>query len=159
MLKTKDVVIEADGRDRGKVFLLTEMPSARAERWAAKVFNGLARSNVEIPDTVVGAGIVGVWVMGVKMLFAMDFAICEDLMDEMMRCVQFIPDKTHPEIMRPIIGALAIESDIEEVETRIKLREEVFALHVGFTPAEAISKLTSALNPQDSPNTETSPAS
>lgn len=156
-LKSKEVLIEAEGRDRGKVYVITEMPAAQAEMWAVRAFNGLARANVEIPDTVVGAGIVGVWIMGVKMLFAMDFAVCRDLLDEMMACVEHVPNPQTPEVRRKLVGNLAIPTDTEEVATRIKLREEVFALHVGFTPAEAISKLTSALKPQDSSSTATSP--
>lgn len=157
--KTKLIVIDYDGRDKGKFYLLTEMSSFRAERWATRAFNGMARSNVQIPDTVIGSGIVGVWVMGVKMLFAMDFSICEDLLEEMMSCVQHMPDQTKPDILRPISGPLSIETDIEEVRTRLRLREEVFALHTDFTPAEALSRLTSAMSPPDSQSAPTSQGS
>lgn len=163
MRKTKELVIEAPGRDQGKLFILTEMPALQAERWALKAVNGLARANVEIPDTVVGAGIVGVWVMGIKMLFAMDFSVCEELADEMLGCVVFRPDPGNPTFVRPIVGggALVVEGDVEEVTTLRLLREEVFRLHVGFTLAEAIQKLrdlTSAeSSPQGSPNTGGSP--
>jgi hypothetical protein len=159
VLKTKEIVIETAGRDQGKAFVLTELPAMQAEKWAARAFNGLARANVEIPDTVVGAGLVGVWVMGIKMLFAMDFAICSELMDEMLSCVQFRPDPANPAVLRPIIGKGSAQGDVEEVTTLKELREEVFKLHVGFSLAEIIQKLTSALNPQTSSNTETSPGS
>lgn len=160
MLKTSEVTIPEDGgRDKGKTFVLTEMPALRAERWALKAMNGLARANVEIPDTVVGAGIVGVWVMGVKMLFAMDFSVCEELADEMLTCIAIRPDPGNPQFLRPLAGAMAVQGDVEEVTTLRLLREEVFRLHVGFTLAEAIQKLRSAITPPGSPSTSTSPAS
>lgn len=160
MRKTKDLVISQDGsRDNGKLFILTEMPAAQAERWAARAFNSLARSNIEIPDSVAGAGIVGIFVIGMKMLFAMEWAVTAELMDEMLGCVVHVPDiANNPGYTRPLVGSLAVADDVEEVETLILLRQEVFALHAGFTLAEAISKLTSALNPAASSSTETSPA-
>lgn len=160
MRKTEEVWVTGDGRDYGKLYVITEMPARQAEMWAFKAFNALARSNVQIPDTVVGAGIVGVWVLGVKMLFAMDFATMPELLEEMMACAQFCPDPVgNRNFLRPLVGDQAIDDDVEEVETRIHLREQIFKLHVGFTPAEAISKLTSALNPVAASSAPTSRAS
>lgn len=157
---TLELVIQAEGRDKGKLFIITEMSARKAEMWGAKALNALARSNVQIPDSVMGAGIVGVWVMGVKMLFAMDFVIIPELLDEMMACAEFCPEPIgNPNYRRSLVGDLAVEDDVEEVATRIHLREQIFKLHVGFTPAEAISKLTSALSPQASSSAPTSPAS
>jgi hypothetical protein len=155
MRKTKEITISAEGRDKNKTFLLTEMDAFRAEKWGARALNGLARANVEIPDTVAGAGIVGVFVMGLKMLFAMDFSVAEPLLDEMMGCVQYVHAPGIPP--RPIIGANAVDGDVEEPMTLVRLREEVFALHTSFTVAEAVSKLTSVMSPlPTSSNTSTS---
>ena len=156
MRKTKYLTISAEGRDKGKAFLITEMDAFRAEKWGARALNGLARANVEIPDTVAGAGIVGVFVMGLKMLFAMDYAVAEPLLDEMMGCVQYVHSADVPP--RPIVGPNSVAGDVEEPMTLVNLREEVFALHVGFTVAEAVSKLTSVMSPlPTSSNTSTSP--
>lgn len=153
MIKTTEITIDQDGRDKGKTYLLTEMPALRAARWGDKALNGMARSNVTIPPEVVGSGIIGVYYVGLKMLFASDFPIVEELTNEMMACVEFLPDG-NPALKRPIIGQNSIASDIMEITTIYRLREEVIKLHTGFTIAEIISKLTSAMNPTDSSNTD-----
>lgn len=149
MRKTKEIIIEAEGRDRGKTFLLTEMPAEQAELWAARAFNGAARANIEIPESIKGAGIVGVFVVGVKMFLSCDFPTVQELMKEMMACVQY-----RPEADKPFVRPLASE-DIEEVVTRMFLREEVIRLHAGFTLAEAILKLTSVFPVLSSLGTQT----
>jgi hypothetical protein len=59
-------------------------------------------------------------------------------MDEMFRCIAFLPDPRRPELARPLL-----EDDIEEVATRIALRQEVLDLHLGFSLAGSLSTLAS----------------
>lgn len=40
--KVEQVVIEAEGREQGKTFILTEMPAIVAERWATQAKCGAA---------------------------------------------------------------------------------------------------------------------
>jgi len=132
--KTKIVQISDENRDKGKCFLIREMPATQAEKWAARAFLALAKSGVEIPDDIANAGLAGIAAMGIRALGGMTFADAEPLLDEMFNsCVAVIPDPAKPEIFRGAggIGAL-IEDDIEEVATRLKLRKEVFSLHTGF---------------------------
>lgn len=126
--KSAIVQITDDNRDRGKVFHILEMPAAQAERWAIRAFQALARSDVEIPDNVAGAGFAGIAKLGFQALAKMDEISLMNLMDEMMLCVSFQPDPRKPEIVRPLV-----EEDIEEVQTRLRLRLEVFQLHTGFS--------------------------
>ena len=131
--KTKTVTITFEGRDKGKKYLLTEMPASRAEKWAARGILALAHAGIEVPEEISGLGMAALAVVGLRALGRVSFAEAEPLMDEMMECIQAIPDPGKPAIIR-----LLVEDDIEEVATRAYLRSEVFELHVGFSIAGAI---------------------
>jgi hypothetical protein len=53
-------------------------------------------------------------------------------MDELMECVQILPNPERPEIVRQLI-----DEDIEEVLTIFKLQKEVLMLHLGFFTTES----------------------
>jgi hypothetical protein len=145
MRKSVTIVIDKEGRDHGKHFLLTEAPAMKVELWAARAFNGLARANVQIPEEVRGSGVVGVFIMGIKMLVAMEWDVQQGLMNEMLECARYMPDPMKPEVLRPLIGPGSNpDGDVEEFLTIVHLREEIFALHAGFTLAGVISTLPSA---------------
>jgi hypothetical protein len=118
---------EEGNRDSGKSFFLTEMSALQAERWAYRLFLALARAGVDIPDDIASAGMAGVAQLSFKMLGGMHWQDAEPLLEEMFACVRIVPDPTKSEFSRPLI-----EDDIEEIQTRMKLRWEVFQLHAGF---------------------------
>ncbi|EBP8102013.1 hypothetical protein AOS06_03795 [Salmonella enterica] len=101
--KEKFITIDGQGRDNGKVFHLTEMSASHAEWWAMRAIMAMGRGGVELPEEA------------------------RPLLDEMMECIQFVPDPKNRGIRRPLI-----EDDIEEITTRLNLRAEVFRLHVDF---------------------------
>lgn len=136
MRKTASVTITADGRDKGKVFLLTEMPASVAEKWAMRALLALGRSGIELPDDVANGGMAGVAAAGLRAFAGIEFGDAEPLMDEMFGCVQIVPDPKQAAVARDLI-----EDDIFEVSTRLLLRSEVVALHVGFSISDALSKL------------------
>jgi hypothetical protein len=136
--KTVDIKIEDDNRDNGKIYHITEMAASKAELWATRALNAAARSGVEIPDEIRGAGMAGIAVVGIKALLAMNFPDAKELMNEMFECISIKPDPNNPNTVRPLI-----ENDIEEVSTRIRLRAEVFTLHTGFSFAALKSALVS----------------
>ena len=143
--RVRDVTITAAGRDQGKVFRITEMPASQAERWAARAFLALAKSSVQLPDTVNQAGLAGlagVASAGLTALAGVSFYEAEPLMIEMFSCISYLPGVDLPS--RPLI-----EEDIEEVATRAKLRMEAIELHTGFSLAAALSKLGSAATQTD----------
>jgi hypothetical protein len=153
--RTIRVTVSAEGRDLGRVYLLTELPASQAEEWADQVFLGLMRNGAQIPDEVASAGLAGVASMGVDALKGLDWYTVKPLLDTMMSCVQAVPTPSSPNAVRPLV-----ESDIEEVATRLMLRGEVISLHLGFSLADALSKLrASRLMGAASPDTPTSPAS
>lgn len=148
MRKSIDLTIEAAGRDKGKVFRITEMSAVRAEKWAAKALLALISSGLEIPDSVAAAGMAGIATMGSGMLTgSIAFETVEPLLDEMMTCVQIV----EPQIVRS-----PTEDDFEEVATLLFLRSEVLRVHTGFSMTERISGLLAPRGSMDSLNTGTS---
>ena len=132
-------------RDNGKSFFLTEMPSRPAEVWALKVLTMVAQSGADIPDAMRIGGMAGLMTLGIQtMLGGINFTQIIPLLDEMMGCVRFIPDLKRIEITRPLVDNGTDGDDIEEVETRYKLRVEVFNLHVNFSIGDFLSNLTTA---------------
>jgi hypothetical protein len=139
MRKTKVVIVELEGRDRGKMFLLTEMSARRAEEWGTRAFLALARSGVDIPDYAEGSGMASLAAIGLRALGRIAFDEARPLMDEMMRCIKIVPDPSKPAFIRDLLDDGGDGDDIEEVMTRAWLKSEVFELHTGFSIAAAIS--------------------
>ena len=125
-LNTKEIIIADAGRDQGKRFLLMEMPARPAEKWATRAFLALARSGVDIPEDIANSGWAGIAIQSLKTIAGVQFAEAEPLMDEMFKCIQFVPDTGIP---RPLIDNGTDGDDIEEIMTRMKLRWEVVNLH------------------------------
>jgi hypothetical protein len=140
MRKTKQVTVMGGqgNRDTGKVFLITEMPASQTERWALRALTALAKSNPDLPEDITEMPPAALAVMGFEALSKISYADVEPLLDEMMTCVQVIPDPSNPMLARPWK-----EEDIEEVSTRLILRREVFSLHTDFLQLAAPSTSTS----------------
>jgi hypothetical protein len=124
--KTALVTIDADNRDHGKRFLLTEMSAARAERWFLRLVAKLAREGIPIPSAVADGGMAAL--PSFPLLTYLSWVDDEALVGELMTCVQAWPEGAP-------IARTRVESDTEEVTTLMQLRMEVIALHVGFTLA------------------------
>lgn len=136
--RTEVVVVTAEGRDKGKVYHLTEMPAMQAESWAQRALLALVRSGgAQIPDDVAGMGLLGIATLGVQALGGIQYAELKPLMDEMMQCITYQPDPDRPEIRRPLNG----QDDIEEVATILMLRERLIDLHLGFSARSLLSSL------------------
>jgi hypothetical protein len=157
--REKQITIEGEGRDKGKAFVITEMPATAAEKWAIRAFLAMGQSGVEIPDDLAQAGLMGVASMGVRALLGMPWALVEPLLDEMWACIAYIPDPGRPGTT--ITGHL-LDTQIEDVSTRLLLRQEVLDLHLGFSLAEITSKFRLAMTAgmtDDTSDTSTSPPS
>lgn len=140
MRKTKAVPIIEAGRDNGKLFFITEMPALKAEKWAARAFLALAGSGVNLPENAENAGMAGIAVVGLQALQNARFAEVEPLMDEMLGCIEIVPDPNNQAYKRALIG----DDDIEELSTLALLRMEVFELHTGFSIRDAMSRSRAA---------------
>lgn len=141
MRKTATVTVELEGRDKGKIFLLTEMPAAAAEKWALRMFVALKGSGSEVAESVVRLGMVGVALSGLNVFLRADVdpKVLEPLLDEMLTCIKIVRDPNRPDIATP----MRPDFDIDEVSTLLWLRSEVIRLHTNFSPAEALSTLIS----------------
>ena len=151
-----DYVVPDEGRDKGKVFHLTEMSATQAEKWATRALLAVAASGVDI-GSAIGSGMLGVAQAGIQSLAKIRPADAEPLLDELMTCIRFKPDPRNPGVIRALI-----EDDIEEVATRVKLKIEVVKLHVNFSqnadPSTSGLAAASTTTAQPLPNMSMSPA-
>jgi len=131
---TANCTIQDEGRDHGKVFVLTELPASRAESWAMRALLALMASGVEVPEGFDRMGMAGMAEVGIRALSGLKWEVAEPLLAEMWSCVQIMPDPSKTHIVRNLI-----EEDIEEISTRVKIRAEVWKLHTGFLKAVAPS--------------------
>lgn len=136
------VTITAEGRDRGKMFVLREMPADQGERWAFRTLLALSRGGIDLPQGMFDGGFAGLatmlpyfLVIGLRSLHGAQWNEFEPLLEEMMGCVQYQPPGGAP-VQQLFPGE---NSQIEEVATRVKLRQEVVQLHVGFLLADALA--------------------
>ena len=134
--KTKTVIIKggSNNRDNNKQFFLTEMPAEEAEWWALRVLFALGKANPKFSEMFDITGGMGALASAAgaqelaKALVSVNPFDIKPMLDEMLRCVQIIRDPKHPEF-----ASALLPDDIEEITTRLKLRGEVFYLHVGFS--------------------------
>jgi len=120
-------------RDTGKRFKLREMPASQAEEWAIRALSAMARGGTEIPDNIIESGWASVAFFGISAMMRADYNDTRPLYAEMMACVSSVQELA-PE------GRPLMEEDIEEVATRVFLRDEVFKLHANFSFAEILSR-------------------
>lgn len=160
--KTETVTISADGRDRGKTFVLTELPAEQAEEWFIRATALLVRSGADVPAGMFQAGPAAFFAIGVVAalmgLGRAPWAEVKPLLDEMFACVAWKPNI--PQGL-PTSDRHILDAQIEEVATRLLLRERVLSLHLGFSVAAKLLSypgLAAFLSPQGSPTTSTSPA-
>jgi hypothetical protein len=126
--KELTITITDEGRDKGKTFKIVEMAADQAEWWAIRTLLALGRANPELGAAYeAGMGMAALAVAGLKSFMMLDPMDAKPLLDEMMACVEILPDRNNPNIVRPLFP-----EDIEEITTRLKLRSEVFQLHTGF---------------------------
>lgn len=128
MRKTLKVTLTDRGQE--KRFLITEMSATDTEEWAIEMFFTLANAGVDIPDGLTEMGFAGIAQIGLQALGKVPYERAKPLLAKMMTCVQIMPNLEDDRIVRQLI-----ESDIEDVQTRLKLRKEVFSLHTDFLQA------------------------
>lgn len=144
--KIKEVAVTAEGsRDRGKKFVITELPADQGEDWALRALRIAQRSGVDLPGGV-QAGMAGVAAVGIMTVLSSSTDIDElrPLFADMMACVEIVTDvKTGFRRKIVVDPAIPDNDDIQEIGTRILLRREWLTLHLDFSVADALSKLNS----------------
>ena len=124
-LKTKQITIE-NGRDKGRVFLITEMSAAHADNWAMRALIALANGGVDLGDLSPQQGMMGMVRVALDALGRLKADDAIPLLNELLDCVQIIPEGGKP---RPLNMDF---NDVEDFTTLWRLRKEVFALHTDF---------------------------
>lgn len=148
---TVNYTITDEGRDKGKVFVLTELPASHAEAWAMRALMALMAAGADISPEVVNAGMAGMAQVGLQALAGLKWEVAEPLLEEMWKCVKVMPDPARPQVVRDLLQGEGGE-DIEEISTRVKLRAEVWKLHVGFFKAAALSDFVKQAAAKASPS-------
>ncbi|EIF30967.1 hypothetical protein BCh11DRAFT_06479 [Burkholderia sp. Ch1-1] len=143
-MRKSTVFTATDGRDKGKAFLITELPAEEAEDWAMRALFTMVNAGVEIPDELLGAGLAGLAALGLKSLTKVPYDAAKPLFQTMMQCVQVLPDPRDHRTVRPLMT----DEDIEEVSTRLALRKAVMNLHMGFFLDAARSQSAADAAPQ-----------
>jgi hypothetical protein len=129
--RTDRITITAEGRDKGKAFVLTEMAADQGERWALRALLALTNTGAAIPEEALGAGMAGLAAVGVQALGLLQHETVQPLLDELWpSCVRFIPP--HPNVPpQEILSGAA--SQIEEVSTRLTIYKALLKLHTDFS--------------------------
>jgi hypothetical protein len=136
--KTDTITFGAEaGRDAGKVYVITEMSATQAEKWALRALLALGHAGFVIPPDLAAAGMAAMAVVGINSLLQVSWIEAEPLLDEMLGCVKIKPSEQAE--VRPLV-----ETDIQEVSTRVRLRKAVWDLHVDFSSAAALLTSLSA---------------
>lgn len=121
--KTCRITIDADGRDKGKTFVLTELPALDIERWTVRLVLALGKNGVNLPDVQADSGFAGIagvlWVLIAQI--SPDEA--EALLATMLQNLKIDEGKITREL---------VDGDIEEAETLLRIRLAWVDLHSGF---------------------------
>lgn len=159
MRRSVPVTIPAAGdsrenRDAGKTFIITEVSATQAEEWGLRAIMALGTSGIVVPKEMADAGLIGAVLVGYQAFMGAKPSEVLPLWREMLpACVTYKPSH---DIVLPYNDTL-----IEEVSTRLLLRQRILELHTGFTLAELAQQFreaTLARQQQDSQNTSTSRA-
>jgi hypothetical protein len=130
--RVETITIEADNRDSGKVFIVTEMNALPTEKWALRALLAFGKSGGKLPKGFEGAATVAlsnsVESQGMDILenlLKLDYDLIEPLLKEMLDCVQIkMPNMAMPRKL--------VANDIEEISTLLKLRIAVLNIHRAF---------------------------
>lgn len=121
--KSCNLVIDEEGRDKGKVFVLTELPALDIERWTVRLVLALGKNGVSLPDVQADSGFAGIagilWVL----IAQISPSEAEALMATMLEGLKINAGKVVRDVM---------PDDIEEPETLLQIRLAWVDLHAGF---------------------------
>ena len=158
--KSVRLTIDADNRDAGKQFLITEMDALRIETWFYRLVIALNRGGAPIPENVMLGGMAAFVHLNPSVLAFLSWTEAEPLIDELMACAQAWPPGA-PQARR------LVATDTEEFWTLMQLRLEVLALHLGFSTAAVLWRIAPTAaeamglekppGPPDASTTRTSP--
>jgi hypothetical protein len=127
--KTVTLTIEEEGRDKGKIFVLTEMPATVGEKWAIQLLHLLVtQGGLQIDADAARGGMRALAGIGSGVALAMARALHDPSLEGWWDCVRY---QHRPDIpLQPINQGITCQ--IEEIATITQLRMEVVKLHTDF---------------------------
>lgn len=122
-------IVEEEGRDKGKEFLITEMSAWDADSLAQDIFRAMGDSNYSsIPADVIAMGCAGLATVGLSVISASSSEVARQLRDRLMSTVDIIITNDGQRQQRKVNGSL----DFEEVSTIRSLLDKVFQVNFDF---------------------------
>ncbi|MEB0359563.1 hypothetical protein VC566_00665 [Citrobacter freundii] len=122
-------IVEEEGRDKGKEFLITEMSAWDADSLAQDIFRAMGDSNYSsIPADVIAMGCAGLATVGLSVISASSPEVARQLRDRLMSTVDIVITNDGKRQQRKVNGAL----DFEEVSTIRSLLDKVFQVNFDF---------------------------
>lgn len=122
-------IVEEEGRDKGKEFLITEMSAWDADTLAQDIFRAMGDSGFsEIPADVIAMGCAGLATVGLSVISASSPDVARQLRDRLMSTVEIIITNEGTRQQRKVNGVI----DFEEVSTIRTLLDKVFKVNFDF---------------------------
>ncbi len=122
-------IVEEEGRDKGKEFLITEMSAWDADTLAQDIFRAMGDSNFsQIPADVIAMGCAGLATVGLSVISASSPDVARQLRDRLMSTVDIVITHEGTRQQRKVKGEL----DFEEVSTIRTLLDKVFQVNFDF---------------------------
>lgn len=122
-------IVETEGRDKGKEFLITEMSAWDADTLAQDIFRAMGDSNYSsIPADVIAMGCAGLATVGLSVISASSPEVARQLRDRLMSTVDIVITNDGKRQQRKVNGSL----DFEEVSTIRSLLDKVFEINFNF---------------------------
>lgn len=143
--KTKEVA-GLFGRDLDKKYVIGELSAREAEAWGGRMMEAITKSGYPIFDALnfTGGNMAALATVGLGVVVSAQWSLAGPLHAEIIdRCVaRLLPDnKTRGAKIDGRVDPIGrlLDEDIEEIQTLLLLRSEVFELHTGFSFAATLS--------------------
>lgn len=122
-------IVEEEGRDKGKEFIITELSAWDADELAQDLYRAMGDSGFTgIPPDVISMGCAGLATIGLSVLSAASPEVSRSIRDRLISTVEIAVYNDGQRIIRKVDGP----SDFEEVSTIRKLMDKVFEVNFGF---------------------------
>ncbi|HDL7611604.1 TPA: hypothetical protein PXP01_001296 [Yersinia enterocolitica] len=121
-------IVEDEGRDKGKEFIITEMSAWDAEELSEEIYRAMGHGEFNsLPADVVSMGVAGLATVGISVLAAAPASVSRPISDRILSTVEIVITNEGKDITRSIKPI-----DFEEISTIRTLKDKVFELNFGF---------------------------
>lgn len=121
-------IVEDEGRDKGKEFIITEMSAWDAEELSEEIYRAMGHGEFNsLPADVVAMGVAGLATVGISVLAAAPASVSRPISDRILSTVEIVITNEGKDITRSIKPI-----DFEEISTIRALKDKVFELNFGF---------------------------